>query len=122
MTRESMRALGIYFSLAVCVAAINILVSAHSRLLAVGMLPLSFYAAALFTVRLAAPWYVRKKILDYLDAYGGEVSFDALMERFAASDKPDTAEANAKVLTPIIADLESKGAISIKGGRVTKLA
>ncbi|MBI5844993.1 MAG: hypothetical protein HZB23_10025 [Deltaproteobacteria bacterium] len=117
---QAIRALSIYAGIALMLSGINLIVIQHSKLFAVAMLPVSFYAVALVAVRVAAPWVVRKKILDYLDAYGGEVSFEALMNRFAGADNPETTATNAAVLTPIIEDMENRGIVSIKNNMVTR--
>jgi len=117
---QAVRALSIYAGIALMLAGINMMLLQHSRLFAVAMLPVSFYAVVLLAVRLAAPFVVRKKILDYLDAYGGEVSFEALMNRFASADNPETTATNASVLTPIIADMENRGMLTIKNNMVRR--
>ena len=117
---EAIRALSIYAGITLMLGAINLMLIQHSQLLAVAMLPVSVYAAALLAVRVAAPFVVRKKILDYIDAFGGEVAFEAMMDRFAGADNPDTTATNAAVLIPIIEDMEDRGLILITNNRVTR--
>jgi hypothetical protein len=85
------------------------------------LFPFSVFAVFVFLVRLSAPWYLKRRILKFLDDWDGEAPLDSLLAYLALDKSALRMQENEKAARDMIARLEKDGVLRIVGDTVKKI-
>lgn len=104
----------------VLIVAINVVALRLNQLVGVILIPFSVFSVFVFFVRLAAPAYLKRRVVRFLNNNGGKAEISQVITLLALSKRPGQTQANERTAQAVIRRLENEGVIRLEGDMVLK--